>query len=478
MSKSKIIRHLALAGLLAIPNIMPAQEAPGVDEFKALVLDKTAPSTVQKPDKVKITQVKATKDGKPVASVKAANTQDAINAATANLRKTGRPLAVIETANGPGVVVFGTANYREVPNRNASLILKNLAAQRAYMEARGSLAEFFGGLSSEYEARMVSSIDAYDAATGDSLANTTTVNQKTTKQKLAGMIAGVAVYLVNDIAEDQRYEVCLVSTPRTRGQTLQVSGGYRLAKDLASGMEAVYAELRSGIIPPMGGRVLTVPSTGGTVFVGFGSAIKRINRNVTIERELAKAARLEARMEAAKSLHALMLGNKLIWSRGSRMGTQDSQDQYRQTQADDLATKNHIETVVEPLEQTRAKFVSVYSQRQEFKLAGQGKLPPGVLPFAFETEDWAYFAYVYSIELEALADQGRKGMEKTIAERAAELKRTLAKEPQGPSTQGQPRSVPPTGSRRITPSGDRKDFGNDRPIGRAPSGRVTKDKDL
>ena len=55
-----------------------------------------------------------------------------------------------------------------------------------------------------------------------------------------------------------------------------------VANDLAAGMEQVLVELRSAVIPPICSRVISVVNEKGDqdlYFVGFGSAVIRMNKN-------------------------------------------------------------------------------------------------------------------------------------------------------------------------------------------------------
>ena len=47
------------------------------------------------------------------------------------------------------------------------------------------------------------------------------------------------------------------------------------ADSLRDGLNQVIAEVRSGLVPPVGGRIIMMRSTGETAFVGFGSAVVR-----------------------------------------------------------------------------------------------------------------------------------------------------------------------------------------------------------
>ena len=74
-----------------------------------------------------------------------------------------------------------------------------------------------------------------------------------------------------------------------------------MAQNLSDGMNAVLAEIQSGVVPPVGGRIVDVPTTGEIAFVGFGScvvqdadkaAVRAINR-----RDAQKIATLRAESE-------------------------------------------------------------------------------------------------------------------------------------------------------------------------------------
>jgi len=179
-------------------------------------------------------------------------------------------------------------------------------------------------------------------------------------------------------------------------------------------------------------------------------------------------------MRAGKSLCAMIVGEEIAWRRGLSQQVQDVNQQFEEVAADSPNTRNNIEKVVEPLAETLGTVKATMSVRQEFELASQGKLPAGVLPFSMESADWVWHCYVYSAEVSTLADKTRKAtLEQSVKERGENLKRSLRI-----LENGQPAGKDQGGSRDAAPARDRDDLGNERPLEKAPSGRVTKDKDL
>ena len=67
--------------------------------------------------------------------------------------------------------------------------------------------------------------------------------------------------------------VTIVATDKTMGKFSRPANDTLIVENLTDGMNAVLAEIQSGVVPPVGGRIVDVPSTGEIAFVGFGSAV-------------------------------------------------------------------------------------------------------------------------------------------------------------------------------------------------------------
>ena len=467
----KAISATLLLGLLTGTGVFSSAfaQVPSVDDFVAPVTatpQKTAgnPREVKAPDKVKISQKQVTTTGAPTPVVQAATAQDAINTAV-NLKQ---DIIHIETGSGLGVVARGYSGYSAHANRNASLIAKRLAYSKAYMMAKKNLTQHLYGLSNESKQKFFEAMAAVDTDT-TTLANTGAVLSESAEQKTEGMIRGFVIYDVNDDVAKSQVTVSIVTTPKTRGQTLRASEGLLLAKDLAAGMEQVLAEIGSGLVPPSGGRVITVPSPAGEqlYFLGFGSEINRVNPNPDVERKLREQSTEVAKLRAAANLCGLIIGETSLWKSGF---STVSSEENRQFDVTDKATFKATGVLTKPLEQTRTSFLNVMTTRSEYKFAQSGKLPPGLNVIHWESPggDWTIAAYIYNPAMTQAAQQAAEAVAQGLS--IADRGRLVVVPGIGQAT------TAPVGS--SAKSGDRKEFGNEKPLERGPSVPPPKKRDL
>jgi hypothetical protein len=460
-------KQIVTAIVIGITGTFPAlAQAPSLDDFMAPAGNdpskgKIAPTEIQNPDQVSISNEKLLENGPSVPVVEAANTQDAINAAVENNIKFKQPVSVIKVGSGKGVVASGISNYETYENRNASLISKRLAYAKAFAEAKKNLTEHLHGLSVDAKENLANSIDSSDTDT-TSLANTLSGMNESNENKVEGMIRGYTVYSMNDNAEKREVTVNIVSTPKTRGETMRASSGLLFAKDFKSGMEKVYAEIKSGILPPAGSRVIAVKSAGKEelFFVAFGSEINRINKNPQVERQLRAQSAQVAQQRAAAGLVALIIGENSAWKGGFTNKNEEANKQFNEIPAGPESN----ETAIVPLDQTVTSFQNRLKSSSSYSFAQKGKLPPGLQAIQWESEDgdWTNAAYIYNPGLTAEAEKTRDAMVNGPS--------ILDRGKQGGSISGS--AVSPSAG------GDRESFGNDRPINQGPSGSAEADSDL
>ena len=167
---------------------------------------------------------------------------------------------------------------------------------------------------------------------------------------------GTAIYSLNDDEENKEVEVVIVSTPKTRGENMDVSGGVVKSKSAREGLAKVFTELKSGVLPPTGGKVISTDTASGKqlFFIAFGSEIIRSNKNSQIARTLKMQASKTAQMRAANSMCSLIIGEQAAWQGGVSSETQESQKQFNSTAAEDPATGENTVSA-EPLEEDNWK---------------------------------------------------------------------------------------------------------------------------
>ena len=447
-------------------------QMPSLDSFLAPIANQpekglVAPTAVKEPDKVKVSEAQVTEKGPKTPVVEAATAQDAVVAAVQEMKKEKKDVVHIKAGSGIGVVARGYSSYSEYPNRNATLISKRQAYVKAFMDAKKNLTQHLNGLSVQAKQELAKSMDLYDDA-NKSLANTENVLHETNEQKIEGLIRGFVTYDVSDNMKDKEVEVSIVTTPKTRGETMRASGGVIIAETLQDGMRQVFSELRAMIIPPDGGKVISVPDGKGEqlYFVAFGSEIVRDNKNPEVRRELRTQAADTAKMRAAANLCGLLLGDKNLWKSGFSTTTSQQNKQFDVVTKEDPLSKATVVTRV-PLEQTQSAFESTMSKKTEYKSFQAGKLPPGLDAVQWETADgdWMFAAYVYNPYLTLEAENIKNSMLNgpSILERGNSIADKQPKKPVGAA---------------VVDQKDEPDSKDKPPVGQGPSGPVSGNEKL
>jgi hypothetical protein len=384
--------------------------------------------------------------------ISASSTQDAVNAAQQELVDDGDEARFISTGSGMGVVAVGWGSYSfDNANNNLNLLQQRGAFLEATLEARANLAAFLGGLELEGKQELVKQFDMIDGG-DESLANSSSISVESISERISGMLRGVVVYDVQDNAEEGAVMVTVVTTPKTQG-AVQSGNGSVQAGSIQAGLQAVFSEIKAGLVPPDGGRVITVPSTGQIAWIGFGSEINRTNRNKSLQRKLKSQAKNTAKMRARRSLLAVINGEDVY--KDSELINMMSQDikQFDRVPGPDG------EEVIEKKESDEIK---AFAQQVTVDALGSstvGELPAGVSVKGYESKDgnWSYAVAIYMAEATGVA----KGLAASMQKNSP-----LTAGVKSPSYE-----TNPDGSFKLGPDG--------KPIPKSMgSGRVTKDGDL
>ncbi len=355
------------------------------------------PSDVKEPEKVRI------KDG----VVEAATAQDAMNAAVEenqkqlaeNIEEVGARMVTFPS--GFGFVATGAATYRTMANPVATRIAKRKAYVIAFVKAKANLAETLGGLSNEGKEEVREALVNINLP-NEEMTNISTQSEESLKQAVEMMLRGFVVYEVKDNTAQNSVYVSIVTTPKTRGQMARPAPHVVEAENLRDGLNQVIAEVTSGLVPPVGGRIVQMRKTGETAFVGFGSMIVRTSEHAAVQSKLNLAAQKIARMRAKDALCGLIIGDKASWKGSVVDSLQDEIREFEPLNADDpLAAEDP--TAVRKLEETRQSFVARLQSTHMYKSARKGILPPGVNTKSWFNENHAW-AYAMSVYVPSLTD--------------------------------------------------------------------------
>ena len=379
--------------------------------------------------------------GQPV--VQADTAQDAINTVLAK-RTAGTEM--IRFGSGIGWVATGVASYEVLANPTATRISRRNAYVRAFMDAKSRLAVSLNGLPSKGRDLIAEQLETQTTVAED-LVNVATTQEEKLEQSVRMLMRGFVIYSVEDDAKNNNVYVTIVTTPKTRGQFNRPAANAIEADSVRTGLNQVLAEVQSGLVPPVGGRIIQVPQTGEIAFVGFGSDVVRTNDNAALQAKLRLNADKVAQMRAADALVGLLIGDDTSWKRQLDESTKAVINQFETDAAP-------ADPSLQRFQQQTEAFRNTQMTTEEYQSIRQGVLPPGVTrrSFASKDEGEMYAIAVYIPSYSAAAVQAAKEM-----------------------AQANPLSQPPASSgisEQVSVPRPSKD------IQSGPSGQVARDSDL
>ncbi len=315
-------------------------------------------------------------------------------------------IKMVQVGSGTGILSIGSASYTSYNNINATLLSKRAAYNKAYLIAKKQLIENMKGVEHQCSNLVAESMDAIDTGV-DSVANSTSAMKEACQEAVSGSLAGFVTFDVNDDAQSKLVRVSLISTPKTRAQISQNNGAVVVNTDPNSIFKQVVADIKSGVLPPVGAKILSHAETGEKIVLGFGSAIIRQNRNASMARKLKKSAKRQSQTRSRSALLATMKGEKVYWQGRFDESQMESAQQF---EYDDPNLNDPQQVKV--LDADRNQFVNQMKESEEYATIAKGKLPAGVSSKSFTSADghWQYTISVYAPSLEAAAKKANAEM--------------------------------------------------------------------
>lgn len=434
----KLHCFVLLSTLLYLPIALAQSQSISSDDFLPLV-QAASPEQKQTLAEVKGT-VEEIKD--PVTgniAVQADTAQDAINTIV-NRRSPGAEM--MRFGSGIGWVSTGAGSYEVMENPTATRIAKRNAYVRAFLEAKRHLAEALKGLSVAGKTQILEQMETVSDTQAD-LTNSASTQDEKQDQSVQMLLRGFVVYSVEDDTANKTVYVSLVTTPKTRGQFNRPASNGLEADSIRAGLDQVLLEIRQGLVPPVGGRIIQVPATGEIAFVGFGSDVVRTSNNPALQLKLRLNAEKIAQMRAADALVGLLIGDDSRWKGKLDESTQQSVAEFENSDTGQDASRQRFE-------QSRKRFQNTQRSSDEFQSLRTGVLPPGVRRKSFSSPDEAEM-YAVAVYLPSLTQEAAK----------------TAKEMNEARLIGSPAAAPagsvPRPSQEVAPG---------------PTGQVSDDKDL
>ena len=399
--------------LLGVASFLIA-EAPNIDIDVIIspVVNQNVPKKVQKPESIKTVSVKNSSAGE-TKQVQAASMQDAVNEVVE--RDFTEEVVEIKTSSGLGYVASGEGYYKDYKNRNATLMSQKEAYMTALLKAKASLAKYLEGLSVGAKNELVETVLSADTD-NETAVSRSSLSSEQIEAYVNTILQGFVIYEVKEDKEDKKITVRIVSSPRTRGAGIALSPVAIKAYDYRSAFEKLYAELRTGVLPPEGARVFKCQDANGNeqlFCVGFGSSIVRTHKDPQTKAELKRSAKQISSIRAARNLVGLLQGDKTIWKTGHISVTGNAMTDPGMKELQEKVDSENIHKDMAESKEIQNEFLNVTKISNYYSSIVAGKLPAGVKEYSWidNEGDWAYTLLVFNQSMTASMNAHKKQVE-------------------------------------------------------------------
>ena len=326
----------------------------------------------------------------------------------------GTGVRAIKAGSGIAFVATGIGDYRLYPNPNASRMSMRQAYVNALMNAKRELLTYLRGLSLQASQELYNSAQDF-VDQKDTLANRSDSYAQEIQRFTSGMIRGFTAYKVVDDHEKHVVYVSIVTSPKIRQAALARSNAILEAANVAAGLKRIFREIEGGLVPPVGGRIVTVPETGEVAVVSFGSSIILGYEGASASKEQ-RIAGTRAKADADQALVGILTGEDFLWESGM-FRTQDESSANFETILKQDPYGNTVEER-QKLDQVKNTFLAQTRDGEHYKGVIKGNLPPGVNSKTWISTDggWAFVADVYLPSATAAAKQAARELGITVPE--------------------------------------------------------------
>jgi len=377
----------------AFGGLAICQAAPSAADF--LPIDAGGSGNVADPAAVKVDPAKD--------RVQAASGQDAANAGVEHTTKELASTPATSAAcfmsfpSGCGVLATGRATYKVVQNPELSRLAQRRSFVQAFMFAKKEMAQFLDGLTNEARDEISKTVARLNESDKEGATNRAAVEISTLQQQVSKLLKGFVVYEVSDEQKEGigTVLVTIATSPATCLQTGRQAGGVVSAATLAEGIDRMLLEIRQGVVAPVGGRIIEVPGTNETAFVGFGAAVVGDSKDPETRAELLATAEKSARMYASDALCGLLRGDQTAWTGTIVEKHQDSFQEFVDAQADDPLNAGENGST-ERLAQSVSKMINTQLTNDMLTSARSNRLPGGI-PIKSWMDDKKHWAYAVAI---------------------------------------------------------------------------------
>ncbi len=309
----------------------------------------------------------------------------------------------LEFPSGDGVVATGMAVYSIKSNPVASRIDQRNAYVIAYTNARASLARFLESTLNQSEVRWQKISKAMNTEEASKNSSTEKLTEKI-RESAQRLLRGFIVYEIKEEPgeDDPSYRhvyVSIVTTPKL-AKSINRQGAVNAAGSLVEGIQSALDEITNGLVLPVGARTITVPTTGETAVVAFGSAIVQPGQGALRAENRLNAQKI-AGARARSALHSMLGGDDVLWTQGVDEETSKS---YSQSFA--YAQQNDpLNQVGQQAIDYKDEFLANTEVKEAIQAMSKGRLPAGLQERSWLDSDnhWAYSLVIYTPSLTAKA---------------------------------------------------------------------------
>jgi hypothetical protein len=299
--------HLLLGGLLGLASLPAPAARPDAEEFTAPLRATAAPS-LPRHNPGRVRAVKDAMTGETALHAKTA--QDAITAAVGQ-HAAGCWLIRFGGA-GFGWVATGTADLATTPPPDAAPRTPSEARFKAFVDARTRLTGCLRALAPEARRRVTGQLEQNDAIRL-ALINLAANDRERHEQALDILARGFVAYAVENDPAGHMIRVHLVTTPKTATRLTRPTASAMEATSLREGLRQTQTEVESGLIPPVGNRLIVVNATGELALVGYAVHPIAASSEPMAQNPARAAAEHVAIDRATRALMGLATGDDAGW---------------------------------------------------------------------------------------------------------------------------------------------------------------------
>lgn len=288
---------------------------------------------------------------------------------------------IIVSGSGLGWMARGTATYQISPNRDITLRNKRTAYEIAYLNAKKNLGEFLTVMNIAQKTTLINSLDKLETH-DETLSNVMRAYSRDFEGYGQAMLRGMVVYSVYDNVEENTVMVSVIATPKTILAARSKGGAVIEANSIGEGLEYVIAEINSFVVPPVGGKVITVPTTGEVAIVSFGSEVRSSDPDKDKRAMIDNMLKSIAKENAQAALVGFLQGDSVYWT----TGTNSEQKSYNFdfTEIDGQVVKAMAKS-----------FSQTLGHSEEVSSIIRGNVGAGVTYKTYTDGDWWYVVAIY-----------------------------------------------------------------------------------